>query len=198
MEKINFINDTTPALNATNLNKLQQNVEDVTGDLSDLETSAKNNLVEAINEAASTGSGGDTLPIYSIVDYDGDTVPSGYEEVNSYSTTEVKTGDTWIDGKPIYRKVLTGTLPTGSGSSNDFYLDTNAEVRKVSGFVKSIYNQWWPVPCTYSSAGYNMYLIVDGTVSGDSPINKFSIECGSYYNTSSKYFIIVEYTKTTD
>lgn len=28
MEKINFINDTTPALNATNLNKLQDNVED--------------------------------------------------------------------------------------------------------------------------------------------------------------------------
>ena len=28
MEKINFINQTTPALNATNLNKLQDNVED--------------------------------------------------------------------------------------------------------------------------------------------------------------------------
>ena len=29
---------------------------------------------------------------------------------NSYSTQEVKTGGTWIDGKPIYRKVVTHTL----------------------------------------------------------------------------------------
>lgn len=57
---------------------------------------------------------GDTLPIGTIVTYDGDTVPSGYEEVNSYSTTEVKTGDTWIDGKPIYRKVVTGNISDGS------------------------------------------------------------------------------------
>lgn len=55
MEKIDFVNYTTPALNATNLNKLQQNVEDDIGDLTQLETSAKNNLVEAINEAANTG-----------------------------------------------------------------------------------------------------------------------------------------------
>ena len=41
----------------------------------------------------------DTLPIGSIVEYDGDTVPIGYEEVNSYSTNEVKTGDTWIDSE---------------------------------------------------------------------------------------------------
>ena len=31
----------------------------------------------------------DTLPIGSIVEYDGDTVPIGYEEVNGYSTNEV-------------------------------------------------------------------------------------------------------------
>ena len=29
---------------------------------------------------------------------------------NSYSTNEIKTGGTWIDGKPIYRKVVTHTL----------------------------------------------------------------------------------------
>jgi len=32
MEKINFVNDTTPALNATNLNMLQDNVEDAIDD----------------------------------------------------------------------------------------------------------------------------------------------------------------------
>ena len=35
----------------------------------------------------------------------------GYvDNSNSYSTNEVKTGGTWIDGKPIYRKVITHTL----------------------------------------------------------------------------------------
>ena len=50
MEKINFVNNTTPALNATNLNKLQQNVEDDIGDLSELNTTSKDNIVNAINE----------------------------------------------------------------------------------------------------------------------------------------------------
>jgi hypothetical protein len=29
---------------------------------------------------------------------------------NSYSTSEQATGETWIDGKPIYRRVFTGTI----------------------------------------------------------------------------------------
>lgn len=49
----------------------------------------------------------DTLPIGAIVNYDGTTVPEGYESVgNDYSTTEINTGQTWIDGKPIYRKIV--------------------------------------------------------------------------------------------
>lgn len=34
---------------------------------------------------------------------------------NSYSTEEVKTGGTWIDGKPIYRKVLINTTLINGG-----------------------------------------------------------------------------------
>lgn len=36
-----------------------QQIQEIIGDLNDLETEAKNNLVAAINEAAQTGSGGD-------------------------------------------------------------------------------------------------------------------------------------------
>lgn len=36
-----------------------QKIQEIIGDLNDLETEAKNNLVAAINEAAQTGSGGD-------------------------------------------------------------------------------------------------------------------------------------------
>lgn len=35
---------------------------------------------------------------------------------SDYSTTEKKTGATWIDGKPIYRKVITGTFTPSSSN----------------------------------------------------------------------------------
>lgn len=35
-----------------------------------------------------------------------------YNEQNSYSTSEINTGKTWIDGKPIYRKTFTFTNQT--------------------------------------------------------------------------------------
>lgn len=34
-----------------------------------------------------------------------------FQEASTYSTTEKKVG-TWIDGKPLYRKVIETTLPT--------------------------------------------------------------------------------------
>jgi len=187
MEKINFVNDTTPALNATNLNKLQQNVEDDIGDLTQLETSAKNNLVEAINEAASTGSGGDTLPIYSIVDYDGDTVPSGYEQVNSYSTDEVKIGDTWIDGKPIYRK----TFIVPSFSINE--ISVNTGLTTISNIVN------WK-GC-FKRADINCLYSIDNALMDEWRFNYntgiMNFKTNNQYVTFTGY-ITIEYTKTTD
>lgn len=40
---------------------------------------------------------------------------------DSYSTTEVKTNKTWVDGKPIYRKVV--SLPTAKSVSDNSYID---------------------------------------------------------------------------
>lgn len=48
--------------------------------------------------------GGDAVPIGSIFDYDGETVPDGYELVEDYSSNEVEIG-TWF-GKPMYRTVV--------------------------------------------------------------------------------------------
>ena len=98
MEKINFVNNSEPALNATNLNKLQQNIE----------------------EAIENNPGSDTLPINSIVDYNGETVPTGWQQIHTYSTNEIETGDTWIDDKPIYRKVFNlGKLPNATNKTYD-------------------------------------------------------------------------------
>lgn len=59
---------------------------------------------------------GDTLPIGTVVDYDGDTVPENWEEVES-EKIEITTGveyatNEWIDGKQVFMKRVTFTTPT--------------------------------------------------------------------------------------
>lgn len=60
------------------------------------------------------GSTGDTLPIGAIVEYNGTTVPTGYEKVsdgnfsNIYSTDERVIGK-WTNGKSLYEKTITFT-----------------------------------------------------------------------------------------
>lgn len=56
-------------------------------------------------ETIGGGITGDTLPIGSEMNYTGESVPAGWEEVLDYSTDEIDTGMKWIDGRHIYRKV---------------------------------------------------------------------------------------------
>ena len=49
-----------------------------------------NDLQEAIKNVVGDTKGGDTLPIGAIVDFDGTTVPNGYEQISS-GTTPVET-----------------------------------------------------------------------------------------------------------
>ena len=60
MEKINFINQSTPALNATNLNKLQDNVEDsideAKNDMQDIINETKEDIEQAISSIIESGS----------------------------------------------------------------------------------------------------------------------------------------------
>ena len=49
---------------------------------------------------------------------------------NPYSTEEVKTGGKWIDGKPIYRKVVTG-LGNTYDNWNIILLDANVHADHV-------------------------------------------------------------------
>ena len=49
---------------------------------------------------------------------------AGIEGVTNYTTEEVKTGGTWIDGKPIYRKILTLNVP----KTNTWYVSANDDM----------------------------------------------------------------------
>ena len=101
-----------------------------------------------------------------------------------YSTSEKKIG-IW-DGKPLYRKIIKDTLANNHVTISDSY------IVRISGFVKSTHNQWWPTPGIYSDSGYNNFIYLNTARNG------FTIDYNSYYSSSSQYEIVVEYTKTTD
>lgn len=151
----------------------------------------------------------DTLPVGTEVDYDGETVPSGWTEVtdpNTYSTDEVRIG-TWIDGKPLYRITITGTLNTTNGAWKDFPLFTANYIDNVVsmiGMIKigSSNNAFWSIPFTRvtdSSFSNREYAYMNYNKS----TANFSIVAyhpNGYANVYSgkTFFATIEYTKTTD
>lgn len=144
----------------------------------------------------------DSVPIGAIIEYEGDTVPDGYEEVEDegevYSTSEVRIG-TWIDGKPLYRKVVVykNTEIIGTkGKIVDFGINHN-----ISNF-----KQLCKLDCTLSTG--NILPVSIGSTDGT------NIDFGTrIYQVDSKqinlrlindtwgpreWYITLEYTKTTD
>ena len=81
----------------------------------------------------------DSLPIGTIVEYDGTIVPDGYEEVEDkgeiYSTEEQIVG-TWIDGKPIYKKTINFTTTAVGKHTITHNISDLENVIKVEGFSK--------------------------------------------------------------
>ena len=74
MEKINFVNNTTPALNATNLNKLQQNIEE---ELNEITPKFEYSTTETV-----VGKWIDNKPIYRKVIHVNSLTPSGTDYAN--------------------------------------------------------------------------------------------------------------------
>ena len=119
------------------------------------------------------------------------TVKNYVDEKNSYSTDEVRTGGTWIDGKPIYRKTVDcGALP-------------NSTTKYV---VHNITNIGYIVSITGSAKDKNIYIplpLVSKT-NKDSDIGIFitstdiAIEAGGNRSSFTESYITIEYTKTTD
>ena len=112
-------------------------------------------------------------------------------EEDIYSTSEVKTNGVWIDGKPIYRKVLsTGAINDTNIKNISTPNDIDVMV-SMNGFITigeqqyvplnyiNIYNQTQDVGCFYYKA-----------------TNTIQIRTYAIFGVTSG-FIIIEYTKTT-
>lgn len=136
------------------------------GDLTSLKTEVKTNLTNSIN---------------SIIDAD------------SYSTQEVKTNKTWINGKPIYRKVIDcGQLPN-QGTKNVQINIQNVEFVTDMNLIATDNNEFIKYNIYYSSTVHDDFVI---KISG-STLTSVRILTANDRTTYYGYTII-EYTKTTD
>ena len=105
----------------------------------------------------------------------------------TYSTTERLTGDTWIDGKAVYQRVLTFSM-----NSTDELLTTGSSIAnfgtllKIDGYVmRSTKDKYFPLTFFYSTSNYH-------TVCVDTSGNIMAKTSSPITGT-----VIVEYTKTT-
>lgn len=121
----------------------------------------------------------------------------GLSTLSSYNTTETLTEQRWIDGKPLYRKVITGTIAaspvdvivnTGlSGISNTGHI-MNTKIVQSDGLVRS-------GASSYYISDTNEFISYYNQVTGVIYIY-VSNSNASYANAS--YQIVLEYTKIAD
>ena len=107
---------------------------------------------------------------------------------NSYSTDEIKTNKRWIDEKPIYRKVFTGTLGTTGGNDISLSIDNLID---EGGYVRYGTAYQFPIPSTFGTQGLNDIRLIKKDA------NTLTLQYGSNLNNQN-YAVWLEYTKTTD
>jgi len=110
---------------------------------------------------------------------------SGY----TYSTTE-QVIETWIDGKPLYEKVLEVNSPNGNGTLADlssYSIDTMVNIRWL------LYTSTGDI--IYGSSSYYQVIQVYFTIS--SGLIKMDYNNASWA-ISRPMKVVIQYTKTTD
>lgn len=109
-----------------------------------------------------------------------------------YSETETRTNKVWIDGKPIYRKVVDcGALPNNTTKNVDANIADMDAVVGITGFSSSS-TSTITLPYIYDSSTYIEFYF---NKTNSRVIIKASFNASTYYTTS---YAIIEYTKTTD
>lgn len=109
-----------------------------------------------------------------------------------YSTTEKRVG-TWINGKPLYRKVVTFDL-SSEMLDNSYYtvytgLNTSCKIHKIDCYSNDGYDFSW-----FGRTQINMYFNMYG-----SPSQSLSfVKSNTQNDLKKKWNLILEYTKAND
>ena len=124
-----------------------------------------------------------------VVGYKNESSTNGQGE--TYSTEEQAIG-TWIDGKTLYRKVITADIPSATTSGtyvrNSFSI--GSDIDKL--FIKSAYRVYNDIiyPLPYIADSGNVIKVYE-----DSSNPKNIVIASNWINTDNTALLIVEYTK---
>lgn len=184
----NLSNLTTEAQNnlVSAINEVDDHADDNNrniGTMVNLETTNKSSLVGAINELNSKIPKTNT----SYNNSSTETYATEYiNQLNTYSATETVCG-TWINGKPLYRKVVSLTLRDGFASSSaiqnaDYLFIENAWIEHQATKIL--------LPVANISANYNVRPIVN--------TNFVQVQNNNQDYVDDNCIIVLNYTKTTD
>ena len=152
-------------------------------------------IIKALN--AQTGEiRSESLPVGTELDYDGETVPTGWEQINDprvYSETEQVIG-TWVNGEPLYRICY---KKTGNVTNIQTGITNVDDVISLTVMVRGTGTNglWRTIPWCFNNNTYEASYTGGAFFRTDSGIIGF--QAGSGLTTTDKYIVIMEYTKTT-
>ena len=114
-----------------------------------------------------------------------------FNNLTTYSLNEIDTGETWIDGKPIYRKVISfGALPNTDVKDVAHNINDLDYIINLYGIgERSLDKYYFPLNMARDSLSIQIGLYANDTY--------VSVYAGSDRSNTSAY-IVIEYTKTTD
>lgn len=146
-------------------------------------------------KSQSVGVLGKILNIFS--NSDKDTYSCDYLNNNdAYSTDEIKTNKRWIDGKPIYRTVVTTNSYSDRLNTGISNLETMIKMEVLVS--QSSNGDWRNIPWLFNSGGVIGDQSWAGGVLYKMNDNQLHFQIGSSLKNAKKIVAILEYTKTTD
>lgn len=183
---INEVN-TQVGTNTGNISTLNTSVSANTGNIGtmvNLTTSDKTSLVNATNEV--NGKIGDLSNLNTTVKTSIVNAINELEEVEEYVTAETHVGK-WINGKPVYRKIIQDTTANSENTWKALNLTNVDTVLSYSGELIAS-NETFLVP--YGAGSRNIWFKLQNNTLHEA-------HDSSYFNSANLTLIIV-YTKTTD
>ena len=116
--------------------------------------------------------------------------------LQTYSTNETNTGQIWIDGKPIYRKVVAVDFPTTSTPTIN-YPHNISKIEMIIDYRLI----WWDMEdarwFNYFKDTTGTYIQIDG-ISNTQIRIKSAGEAVNWQGRTRNRYAIIEYTKSTD
>lgn len=134
----------------------------------------------------------DMNEIKSVVNSNANEADSKFTNLCDYSTSEVETGQTWIDGSPIYRKVINfGALPNNTVKSVNHNISDLLQIIKIETIGYDPANvRWIPIPFVPVASMYS-------STSSNIRINATTVDIYASSNwTTFTAYVILEYTKS--